>query len=273
MAAPDYIRLWADCFHDGYVSMSQYQQESSAKAYDASVLIWKDGYERAAALPFAPEDTVLDIGCGPGVLSVPLASRVRHVTALDASSAMLALAKQHAEEKGLKNISYVESSWQDADPSCLGTFDNVIASYSLGMPDIAAALLKMNVVAQKSVILYWFNGMTTWEKIVDDLGPSIHGGHGRKHPKADLIYGALSQLGISADVTHLEGTSFPKKFQSEADAIQNLRGRLGVQTAEYDHLFRDYLLNSGVYQFDGEQWIYVDRTNYVRISWKPVKRK
>lgn len=270
---PDYISLWAEHFRDGHVSMVQYRQEDSARAYDSSALIWEDGYQRAAELPFGPEDTVLDIGCGPGVLSVPLAARVAHVTALDPSTAMLALARQHAGEKGLENLRYINSTWEDARSEDLGEFDHVIASYSLGMPDIAAALLKMNNVARKSVTLYWFNGMTTWEKIVDDLGPTIHGSSGRKHPKADLIYGVLSQLGISADVTHLEGTSFPKEFSSREGAMQNLRSRLGVQTTQYDGLLQDYLCRSGVYQCQGEKWLYMDRTNYVRISWKPVKMK
>ena len=36
-----------------------------------------------------PYDSVLDVGCGPGRITVPMASRAKRVTALDSSSKML----------------------------------------------------------------------------------------------------------------------------------------------------------------------------------------
>lgn len=49
--------------------------------------------------------TVLDIGCGGGILSESMAALGAHVTAIDMSSAALEVARQHAKRSGL-NIDY-----------------------------------------------------------------------------------------------------------------------------------------------------------------------
>lgn len=53
-----------------------------------------------AAVPVPPEARVLDFGCGTGLLSERLASRVQSVVAVDASPAMVAV----LEAKGLPNV-------------------------------------------------------------------------------------------------------------------------------------------------------------------------
>ncbi|XP_070531718.1 juvenile hormone acid O-methyltransferase-like [Ptychodera flava] len=92
------------------------------------------------ALPLDKKDTVLDIGCGPGVLTILLSKRVGRVTAFDVSSEMIAEAKK----KNLaENISY-----SIGDATKLTTykeyshaFDKVIAYYCLHwMEDSKAAL-------------------------------------------------------------------------------------------------------------------------------------
>lgn len=47
---------------------------------------------------------VVELGAGTGRLTVPLARRARHVHAVDASPAMLALARQRLAEAGLGNV-------------------------------------------------------------------------------------------------------------------------------------------------------------------------
>lgn len=53
-----------------------------------------------------PEDEVLDIGCGVGRLSRALAGRVAHVTGIDISAEMLALAGEHNAQ--LENVTWVQ---------------------------------------------------------------------------------------------------------------------------------------------------------------------
>ena len=42
-----------------------------------------------------PTDTVLDVGCGPGRISVPMAQRAKSVTSVDSAQRMLNLSLIH----------------------------------------------------------------------------------------------------------------------------------------------------------------------------------
>jgi 2-polyprenyl-3-methyl-5-hydroxy-6-metoxy-1,4-benzoquinol methylase len=54
-----------------------------------------------------PEDSVLDVACGPGLVACPLAVVARHVTGIDLTPAMIeqARAKQRAAE--LTNLTWM----------------------------------------------------------------------------------------------------------------------------------------------------------------------
>src|SRR5437667_9187061 len=57
-----------------------------------------------------PEDTVLDVACGPGLVVCALAAVVRHATGIDVTPAMIERARALAAEKGLGNV-----TWQVGD--------------------------------------------------------------------------------------------------------------------------------------------------------------
>src|SRR6185312_2771704 len=58
----------------------------------------------------APEDTALDVACGPGLLACAFAKVVRHATGIDLTPAMLDQARKAQRELGLSNV-----SWQQGD--------------------------------------------------------------------------------------------------------------------------------------------------------------
>ena len=265
-----YAEIWKNAMTKKTASGNPYREKpETAVSYDRSEKIWSDGYSRAAAFPIEADDTVLDIGSGPGVLAVPLAKRVKAVTAVEPSETMIELMLGHAREDGIKNLSVANCRWEDADLKQLGTFDHVIASYSLNMLDMEAALIRMNNAARKQVWLYWFSGVATWERIRMDLSPAVHGREFVPGPKADLLYGMLCDLGISANIVDLEGTSFDKDFPDIQVAIRNVRGRVEVSTDAWDDLFENYV-RTHYKPLENGGWRYVDRTHYVCIHWTPV---
>lgn len=59
----------------------------------------------AAAEP-APDDSVLDVACGGGLVARAFAPRVRHATGIDVTPAMLDTARRAAAENGIANVTW-----------------------------------------------------------------------------------------------------------------------------------------------------------------------
>ena len=59
------------------------------------------------------DDTWLDIGCGGGRYALPLARRVRHLTAVDPSPAMLDVLRAGLAAHAIGNVEIIEGRWPD----------------------------------------------------------------------------------------------------------------------------------------------------------------
>jgi len=67
-----------------------------------------------------PDTTILDIGCGTGIYSLPLAREALSVTALDDSEAMLSRMQDVISSTGMKNVFPIKASWKDIDTRARG---------------------------------------------------------------------------------------------------------------------------------------------------------
>jgi ubiquinone/menaquinone biosynthesis C-methylase UbiE len=76
-----------------------------------------------------PEDDVLDVACGPGLVACPLAEVARHVTGIDLTPAMIEQARARQRATGLTNL-----TWQVGDAVPLpfpdDAFSVVVTRYS-----------------------------------------------------------------------------------------------------------------------------------------------
>ena len=93
---------------------------------------------------------VLDIGCGPGTLALPLARMGAEVTALDISSKVLERVKEVSQKEGLP-VDTAECSWWSAEIDELGfrnMFDLVIASRTPSIND-SVSLERMMACSRK----------------------------------------------------------------------------------------------------------------------------
>jgi SAM-dependent methyltransferase len=54
-----------------------------------------------------PEDDVLDVACGPGLVACPLAEVARHVTGIDLTPAMIEQARVRQRARGLRNLTWL----------------------------------------------------------------------------------------------------------------------------------------------------------------------
>jgi ubiquinone/menaquinone biosynthesis C-methylase UbiE len=72
----------------------------------------------------APEAYVLDVACGPGFLTMAFARRCAAAVGLDATDAMLSMARAEAEKRGLSHVSF-EKGTATALPFAPASFDIV----------------------------------------------------------------------------------------------------------------------------------------------------
>lgn len=102
---------------------------------------FRRGYPQAVidslvnAFALTTGDVVMDLGCGTGQLTLPLAERVRSVVAVDPEPDMLLRARAAAGEHGVTNVSWMIGS--DADVPTLGA---LTGERSLGAVTVGQAL-------------------------------------------------------------------------------------------------------------------------------------
>jgi 2-polyprenyl-3-methyl-5-hydroxy-6-metoxy-1,4-benzoquinol methylase len=77
-----------------------------------------------------PSDTVLDFGCGTGLISNDIADSVKFIHAIDISSKMIEIAKSKADNRKIQNIFYTHSTIFD-ERHIKGSFDVILAFYIL----------------------------------------------------------------------------------------------------------------------------------------------
>lgn len=91
--------------------------DRGASMWDAR---WKGEEEftrrQAAAFDLLPGDTVLDVGCGTGPLTMNVAPRVKRVVAMDYGRDMLALLRDNARARGLDNVETLQGNWYTMEP-------------------------------------------------------------------------------------------------------------------------------------------------------------
>lgn len=108
---------------------------SAARGYDTASPGWGRVIDHALELAAPqPGDDLLDIGCGPGFLSVRAAEQVRpggSVTGADVAEGMLAIAREKADAAGVGDtVSFTLGDMHDLQFAD-GQFDKVVCSYAL----------------------------------------------------------------------------------------------------------------------------------------------
>ena len=104
------------------------------------------------------EDRVLDVGCGPGPITIGLAQGVQHVTGVDVDDAEFADARIYAASHGIDNVTFREGSiyqldFEDASfdagtlLSMLETLDDPLA----GLAEVRRVLKPGAVVGASSI--------------------------------------------------------------------------------------------------------------------------
>jgi SAM-dependent methyltransferase len=184
------------------------------------------------------DSTVLDIGAGTGAWSILMAPHVKHVTAVEPSTAMMDFMRKSLADKKITNATIVPGSWPDVS---VVPHDFSLCSHSIyGYPDLAGFIRQMAAFTRRMCFLLlrapMINGIQAeaaqyiWGQPIDS-------------PNFTIAYNILIQLGIYANVL-MEDTGLwePRTSTSLEAALNRMKRHFGlVEKKEYDEYLMDLL--------------------------------
>ncbi len=198
----------------------------------------KTGYAEAFLKIVNPRKRwdVLDMACGAGTLAVPFAGRVRSVTAVDFSEAMLGTLEERCRQAGISNIRTIRASWEDNwIKAGIGLHDVAIASRSLVMDDLRYAVMKLNHIARKRVYISTIVGDGPYDRrIYNAVGRRLDAG-----PDYIYNYNLLHQMGIHANVCFITEDNH-KIYRSRVEALDSSRWMVGDMTPEEEKSYEGH---------------------------------
>lgn len=224
--------------------------------------------DQIRSLGLSPESTVLDIGAGPGTLAVPLTKEGHIVTVVEPSNAMKNVMEIFKQHHGVtKDIPCIDKLWQNVDPSEIGTYDYVISSFALGVPDLKKALMKMNAVAKKEVHIFWFLNPQSWGRIKKDLYELLYQ---EDYPNwmsyANVVWQALYQENIYANLT-VHSRTEGDRYKNIEDAVSIYARQFSVTDENQKEIIENYLTKHLTLQNDG-YYAQPNNGQYAHIWWK-----
>jgi SAM-dependent methyltransferase len=210
-------------------------------------------------------ETALDVGAGCGALAVPLARRLREVTALEPSPAMGGGLRQWAAEAGLDNVTVVEAAWGEAP---VRPHDLVLCAHVGGLLRAGSAFLpEVGRSARRLVVLVRDVTSATGDEdkfFFRELYPALLGRPYPRRREADDTAAALRALGIRPRVTEIAYRS-DQPFADVEEACDFWMTYLGLS----DSGARAYLaafLRERLVRRDGE-WIAPFRKRAAVMTW------
>lgn len=272
---PDYLELWqalsARRSKGDASSFSYFDNRQRAEAFD-SASRRKNRDKDDPLLDFVKselkaEDTVLDIGAGTGRWSVPIASVVSRVTAVEPAVAMAAVLSEHARDSGvLERIAIISSTWETAD---VPVHDVVLCFHAIySSHDFAAFVRKMQTHARRRCYL----GIRHFhvDGIMQELSARIHGTR-HDSPNFVVAYNALYQMGIYGNVL-MEDFRRTWADATLDSAFARAKRHLHVEgDAMYDGLIRETLERR--LERAGDSYCWPDQMATALIWWTTGKRK
>ncbi len=193
-----------------------------------------------SCLPLDSSLTVLDVGAGPGTLALPIAGKVKAVTALDFSSGMLSALREQAANAGINNIRTVHCSWEDDWASFdISRHDIAIASRSLAVADLKGALRQLDRYSSRAVFIVDRISPTPFD-------PEAFRAIGRPfNPGPDYIYvlNILYGMGIHPHV-HILRLDNSNWFADQAEAFRSYSWMFKDLSAQEETQLRHYIADN-----------------------------
>ncbi len=228
----------------------------------------KDDYQELlfSKLILNKNDTVLDLGCGEGSITLPIAKQVKEVTGIDSSVKMLELLNQRAEKQNITNLHTIHKPLEDITYQELGNYDIVLASRSLnGIKSINQTLKTINQIANKYVFISLF-GPNNWKienEFLKYIGKKPH-----EFPGYNYIFNILFNMGIYANIERLNIKSY-REYNTIQEAMNNGKFRLDLLNTKEKEKLKEYLKK--ILKKDpqtGKLYNIKDKADWILIWWE-----
>lgn len=151
-------------------------------------------------------ETVFDMGCGTGALTIPLAERGCNVVAADFSRGMLERMQSELDDRDIRNVTVKHMSWED-DWNHFNvkrnSADVAIASRSIATADLRDSILRLTDVAKRRVCATMATGASPRidERALNAIG--LHSPLGRDYLYA---FNILAAEGLRPEVSYIDST-------------------------------------------------------------------
>jgi len=199
-------------------------------------------------IPVNPDTTVFDGGSGPGTLSLPLANKVKSVTAMDYSKGMLEVLNARTKKQGVTNVRTVLGSWEDDwEALQIKKHDICIACRSLSVNNLTDALAKLDQYAKRAVF------------VVDRINPTPFDNGAfeaisrpfRSGPDYIYTINTLYSMNIHPNVTIIS-LGLETQYSDLAAAMESYRWMFKDLTEEEEHILTNYIISNSRTTENGE---------------------
>jgi SAM-dependent methyltransferase len=174
--------------------------------------------------------SVLDVGCGAGAGSMPLAGRAAHLIGVDGSPGMLAAFAERATSAGVR-FETVEGRWPDIAGRTLPADVVVCHHVVYNVPDLGPFARALTEHAGRRVVLELMPEHPLSN--LNDLWVRFHDLERPTRPTADDCVAVLGELGIRPGRTTWKSADWRGGFTSVDDLVAFVRRRLCL-TADRD---------------------------------------
>ena len=224
-------------FADDYSEMAKYNDyEYGRKAEEVLSEILDKDFE------------VLEIGTGPGTLTIPLAKNVKKVVAVESSETAVKYLRKNMKESRVENVEIMNKNWMDVDDREIkDRFDLAVCSHFLWQVKyLEKHLMKMENSSNYCAVIQ----PAGRDSMVKEMWTKITGeGYGGQFdPDADYFaYPILREWGRLVNV-RIMNYSIERNFEQEMRYIASFIGKYVVVDAHVKEIIEQYVSGKGLHK-------------------------